>query len=469
MTHASLQSVLDLADTPLSYLRSSKATRRDNRIWQPKLIMPQVPYEFTDWEHEQRAWRESVALFDQSHHMQAVIISGPDAKKFLSHMACNNLANANPGRAFQIVCVAPDGRLVGDGILLQLEENTFAATGPFILNWLAYHAQVLDFEVTSHIDGRSPVYANGFDHSRPECRYQLQGPRAWALLEKLNGGVIADVPFFHLTEISVAGHRMKALRHGMAGTPGLEIWGDWNAREVIRDAILKVGEEFGIAEVGAAAYITSAVESGWVQGVLPAIYTAEHLRAYREWMPADDLEGLIRITGSQKRDRLEDYYRTPFDLGYGRLVHFDHEFVGRDALRERASGPKLQKVTLAWDPDDTANLFREMLTPGGRNVKFLHLPTMSDKIDLQYFELTAQGRSIGTAHSTAYLATERTMLTLSLVDEAVQIGNEVLLHWGEAGGGFSGHQSETTDTIPIRTTVSPAPYSRVAREEYRKN
>ena len=463
-----LQSMIESADSPLSYLRSSKTHRHGNRDWDPKLIMPQVPYEFTDWEREQIAWRDTVALLDQSHHMQAVTISGPDSKKFLAHMACNNLANAHPGRAFQIICASPDGYLVGDGILLQQDENTFSAVGPYLLNWLSYHAETLGFDVTATVDSRSPVYANGHGNIRPDCRYQIQGPNAWALIEKLNGGPVTDVPFFHLTEITVAGHRMKGLRHGMAGAPGLEIWGSWEARDEIRGTILEMGEEFGIVEIGAAAYVSSAVESGWVHTVLPAIYSGEDLRAYREWMPSDEVEGLIRLTGSQERDRVEDYYRTPFDLGYGRLIHLDHEFIGRDALRARASEAKLQKVTLAWDPEDTAELFKETLMPEGRNVKVLHLPTMSDKLDMQYFRVTANGREVGTGHSSAYLAGERAMLTLSLLDESVQIGDEVLLHWGESGGGFGSYVTPATDIDPIRTTVSPAPYSRVAREEYRK-
>ncbi|NLR97351.1 aminomethyl transferase family protein [Rhizobium sp. P38BS-XIX] len=469
MTKKSLQRQIDAAGTPLEYLRSNKAHRHSNRDWDPKLIVPQVPYEFTDWEREQRAWRDGVALLDQSHHMQAVIISGPDAKRFLSHMACNNLANANPSRAFQIICVAPNGYMVGDGILLQLEENKFSAIGPFILNWLAYHAEILDFDVTASIDPRSPVYANGYANTRPDCRYQIQGPKAWALIEKLNGGKVEDVSFFNVTEINVAGYRMRGLRHGMAGTPGLEIWGPWEARDKIRGTILEAGEEFGILEVGAAAYLSSAIESGWLQSVLPAIYTDNDLRAYREWVPGDHLEGLTRVTGSQKRATLEEYYRTPQDIGYGRFVHMDHEFVGRDALRALIDRPKLQKVTLAWDQDDAANLFKEMLMPEGKDVRFLHLPVMCDKIDIQYFSVTSGGKEVGTAHYTSYLATERALLTLSLVDESLKIGDEVTLHWGEAGGGFGNHMTPSTDIVPIRAIVSPAPYSRVAREDYRKN
>jgi len=260
---------------------------------------------------------------------------------------------------------------------------------------------------------------------------------------------------------------MRALRHGMAGSAGLEIWGPWEKRGLIRDTILREGEEFGIVEVGAAAYCSSGIESGWIQAVLPDVYTSEATKKYREWLGVDDLEALIRLTGSQSRPSPEGYYRTPHDLGYGRFVHFDHEFVGRDALKAKADAPVLQKVTLAWDPEDAGRLVKEMLLPEGGNVKMLHLPVVHDKIDVNYDRLTFEGKEVGTAHYTAYLATERAMLTLALVDEKLKIGDEVSLTWGELGGGWDGFETRKDDPFEIRAIVSPAPYSRVAREEYR--
>lgn len=467
MSFNNLQGLIENAGDPLTFLRSTKYHRREDPSFTPPLIIPQIPYEFTGWEREQNAWREAVALMDQSHHMHASIVSGPDAKAFLSYLACNNLANSNPSRAFQIICAGPDGNMIGDGILFQTAESEFSAVGPFLVNWLAYHAAILDFDVEVSTDARSPVYANGHANSRPECRYQIQGPHAWALIEKLNRGPIVDVPFFHVTSMEIDGIRMGALRHGMAGTPGLEIWGPWERRDHIRDTILKEGEEFGIVEVGAAAYCSSGIESGWLQGVLPAIYSSDETKAYRERLKPNDLEALVRLTGSQDRPLADDFYRTPFDIGYGRFIHFDHEFIGRDALLQRSKEPSLQKVTLAWHPEDAGRLLQQMTDPDGHDIKMLHLPVVNDKLEFNYTKMTHGGREAGTAHYTAYLATERAMLTLSLVDADLKMGDEVTIHWGEIGGGLPQFQTPATDSFSIRAVVSPAPYSRVAREEYR--
>ena len=49
-------------------------------------VYPVVAPEFTNWRDEQRAWRETCVLFDQSHHMVNLFVEGPDTLKLLSHL-----------------------------------------------------------------------------------------------------------------------------------------------------------------------------------------------------------------------------------------------------------------------------------------------------------------------------------------------------------------------------------------------
>ena len=59
------------------------------------------------------------------------------------------------------------------------------------------------------------------------------------------------------------------------------------------------------------------------------------------------------------------------------------------------------------------------------------------------------------------------MLTLAMLDvEHSEPGTEVIFVWGEEGGGSSKPTVESHTQIEIRATVHPAPYSKVAREEY---
>ena len=407
----SLEDLIHHAGGALPLLRASKYHRRDAPPeYQPQQIIPVIPQEFSLWERETRSWRDGVALFDQTHHMAGLFVKGPDAKRLLSDFAVNDFSTSRPGVARQIVCVNDEGDLIGDGIVFHLEDDLFSIFGAgFVATWLKYQSETGDYSLDAWFDIKAPVYPNGYGYERPDCRYQIQGPLAGVLIEKLNGGPLGDVKFFHMTEITIGGHRCRALRHGMAGAAGLEIWGPYAHRDAIRDAIIDAGAEFGLELVGGMAYLLGAIESGWYQAALPAIYTSDHMRPYRQWLPANKGEGMIRLSGSLASPRVEDYYRTPFDLDYGKLVNYEHEFVGRDALRRRREEPSLTKVTLQWNREDAAALFAEMLTPGGRDVRFLHLPAMCDKLDKHYDTLSLDGREVGNSAYTAYTANERSI------------------------------------------------------------
>jgi vanillate/3-O-methylgallate O-demethylase len=473
VTTRTLEDLISDAGGPLNLLRAHTYDRADIRPdSSPPLIVPQVPQEFSLWEREARGWRESVTLFDQTHHMTGVFLEGPDAQQLLTTLACNDLSRSKPNSAHQLICVNEDGQLIGDNIVFHLEENLFSIYGvPFALDWVKFHAETGGYDVTSRYDDRSPVYPNGHATTRPDFRYQIQGPLAGALIEKLNGGPVGDVKFFYMTEIAIAGIRCRALRHGMAGAIGLEIWGPWEQRDLVRDTIIEAGREFDLRLAGGMSYLITAIESGWYQMTLPAIYTGASTAGYRKWLPADSMEGILRLTGSLRHARAEDYYRTPYDLGYGRFVGTDHDYTGKDALAAiRESGqPALNKVTLQWNPEDTAGLLTEMLTPGGKDVRALHLPCMADKLAVHYDRITADGTGIaGNSAYTTYTPNERAVLSLALVDPSVQIGDEIIIHWGEAGGGYGDSIVPATDIVEIRAVVSPAPYARVAREDYRK-
>ena len=60
MTPKNLQEVLDAAGNTVELLRNSQIGA---------YIYPVVPYEFSNWRREQRAWQNTAVLFDQSHHM----------------------------------------------------------------------------------------------------------------------------------------------------------------------------------------------------------------------------------------------------------------------------------------------------------------------------------------------------------------------------------------------------------------
>jgi len=456
MTNQSLEDVLQTVENTAEMLRNSQIGA---------YVYPVVPPEFTNWRDEQRAWRKTCVLYDQSHHMVDIFVEGPDALEMLSNLTVNSFKSFTVNKAKQFVPCSFDGYVIGDGILFYLEENklVFVGRAP-TANWIQFHAETGGYDVTVVYDDRSPSRPMGKPVTRINYRYQIQGPNAEQLIEKLNGGPFPDIKFFNMDTINIAGRKVRALRHGMAGAPGLEIWGPYEEGEEIRAAILEAGKEFGLVQVGSRAYATNTLESGWIPSPLPAVYTGEKMKAYREWLPASSYEATGSIGGSFYSNNIEDYYLTPYDLGYGHIVSFDHDFIGREALEKMASQPQRKKVTLAWNSDDVLQVIRSMFEPGDI-YKYIDLP-LSNYTSATYDRIMSNGKMIGFSMFSGYSYNERTMLSLGVVDSDIEIGAEVTLVWGEEDGGSQKTTVERHRQIEIRAIVSPAPYSKVAREGY---
>ncbi len=456
MSQKSLEDLLKTVN-PVEMLRNSRIGA---------YVYPVVPSEFSNWRDEQRAWRDSCVLFDQSHHMVDIYVEGPDAFKMLSYLTINSFKNFKVDRAKQFIPCSYSGHVLGDGILFYLAENKFVFVGRApTANWLEFHGEKGGFDVSIEKDDRSPSRPMGKPVVRKSYRFQIQGPKAWQLIEKLNGGSVPDIKFFHMDRINIAGRQVRALRHGMAGAPGLEIWGPYEEGEEIRAAIVEAGTEFDLYQVGSRAYPSNTLESGWIPSPLPAVYTDERMKPYREWLSASSYEASGSLGGSFVSDNIEDYYVNPYELGYGPFVKFDHDFIGREALEKIAAKPHRHKVTFAWNADDVAKVFRSMLNPGEDGYKFIDWP-LSNYASANYDQVLANGKPAGFSMFTGYSFNEKSMLSLGTVDPDIKVGNEVKIVWGEPNGGSRKSTVERHKQLEIRAIVSPVPYSTVAREEY---
>jgi vanillate/3-O-methylgallate O-demethylase len=251
----------------------------------------------------------------------------------------------------------------------------------------------------------------------------------------------------------------------MSGAPGLEIWGPYAEQEEIRAAILEAGKEFGLIPVGSRAYPSNTLESGWIPSPLPAIYTGDKLKAYREWLGVDSYEATGAIGGSFVSDKIEDYYLNPWELGYGPFVKFDHDFHGREALEAIDPATQRKKVTLAWNPDDMKKIVGSLFDPEGEQYKFFDLP-LANYANSNYDRVVdAGGNTVGLSMFTGYSYNEKAALSLGTIDHEIPVGTELKVVWGE-GPNTSKTTVEPHKQIEVRAVVSPVPYSKVARETY---
>jgi glycine cleavage system aminomethyltransferase T len=456
MADRSLEDLLGTVESPVELLRNSQAGPN---------VYPGVPAEYTNWRDEQLAWQTTCVLFNQSYHMADLAVSGPDAGKLLSGLAVNSFEGFTVDKAKHFVPCTPDGYVIGDVILFHLAENTFNLVGRApALNWITYHAETGGHDVKVELDQRWALRTDG---RRKSYRFQVQGPNAMAVIERALGASPPELRFFNLTTVTIAGKQVQALRHGMVGQPGWELFGPWEDEPAVHEALLAAGEELGMRQAGGRAYSSNTLESGWIPSPLPAVYSGESLKAYREWLPAAGYEGSASIGGSFASAAIQDYYFTPWDLGYGSYVKFDHDFVGREALEELASGEHRQKVTLALDDDDVTATIGTMFGPAGERAKFMDWPSAVYAMH-PFDRVTADGETVGVSTWVGYSANEGKMLTLAVLEpEYAEPGTEVTFVWGEEAGGSAKPTVERHVQTEIRAVVSPVPYTEVVRRSYR--
>ena len=452
-----MQSLDDILKTakPVDLLRNSQIG---------PYAFPVVRSEFTNWRDEQRSWRHTCALFDQSHHMTDLYIEGPDALALLSSLGVNSFKGFKVNQAKQFIACNHDGYVIGDAILFYLDNDRLSLVGrPPAANWVEYNAQLGTFNVTTERDERSAVKQG----QRKTYRFQVQGPHAAKVMEAATGAPTPDIRFFSMGAFTIGGRQVRALRHGMVGQPGWELFGPWDDAEAVRDGILTAGREFGIRQVGSRTYPTSCLESGWIPSPLPAIYTGESLRKYREWLKPTSYEAMASLGGSFVSTDIADYYLTPWDLGYGGFVKFDHDFVGRAALEKLAGNPSRSKVTLVWNGADVERAFGSLFSDSRTIAKYIDLP-LANYATLPYDRVMSGNTPVGLSTYTGYNFNERAMLSLAIVENAhSKPGTEVTVVWGEEDGGTTKPTVERHVQARIRATVQPAPISEVARVAYR--
>jgi vanillate/3-O-methylgallate O-demethylase len=269
-----------------------------------------------------------------------------------------------------------------------------------------------------------------------------------------------------MSTMNVGGRQVRTLRHGMAGAPGLELWGPYESYDEVRETILEAGKDLGLEHVGSRAYSSNTLESGWIPSPLPAIYSGEELRAYREWLPAAGYEAVNALAGSFVSDDIDDYYLNPFELGYGHMVKLDHDFHGRDALEQIDPETQRKKVTLAWNNEDVTDIFASVFAPEGEGYMPFDIPNANYGSSNFDSVLDDHDNVVGLSLFTGYSANEKRALSLATVDPAIEVGTELRVVWGEPDGG-----SRKTTVLPhrqkeVRVIVSPVPYSEVARTSY---
>ncbi|WP_460942289.1 hypothetical protein [Okibacterium endophyticum] len=392
--------------------------------------------EYTDWRDEQMSWKNTCYVGDWS-FLWDIAFEGPDVLRLFSDLSINGFDDFAIGRAKHVVQCSPEGKVIGDGILMRLGETSFRAQGIPALHsaWTASKGGY-DLEWT------------------PIDTFQLQvsGPTALAVCQAVTGESLVGTRFMHFAPTRIADVPVFALRQGMAGEIGFEFHGPGEHREAVIAAILEAGESHGIRRLGSRTVMINHLEAAFPTGgwhYLKDSYS-ESIADSGAWLRERfDLFGLVpAIRGSFESDDVSDYLEGPVALGWGRSIRLDHDFVGREAVERELADPQRVRVTLEFDPEDVvdvyASMFRDEQPYAGIDIPH------NERWIMHADAVLADGDAvIGISGTPGYSLSFRRVLTLAFVHPSyAEPGTRLRVRWGDPG-------SRQKD---IGVTVRPAPY-----------
>jgi glycine cleavage system aminomethyltransferase T len=404
-----------------------------------------VPFEFTDWWDECLSWHENCYLHGGLNPTPTYRVKGPEALKFFSDICVNTFAGFPIGMGKHAIMANEQGLDTTDGVLLRLGEDDF------VTYWM--------WPYVEYALKKGGYDAQGESLTGTVFLYQLGGPRALEVIEAATGQDLHDVKFMRSCDTSIDGRKVMVLRMGMAGSLAYEVHGKVEDALAVYAALLKAGAPFGITEIGRHAYRNTHTENGFPQIGIHHLFAAD--QGFMEFFAQADVNGsrALRLTGSMG----PDYWprlRNIVELGWSRMIKFDHDFVGREALEKEVANPRRQMVSLVWNADDILDVYRSYLEPGEPCAFMEWAEDFSysrGSDDYHADQVLKDGRLVGISSGRIYSPYYRKMISLCSIDTPLsELGTEVTVLWGEPGK----RQKE------IRAVVSRFPYLDENRNEH---
>jgi sarcosine oxidase subunit alpha len=201
-------------------------------------------YDYGDPQGEALAVHGAAGLIDVS-TLGKLIVRGPDAGAFLDRLYPNRFSNLAPGRVRYGVLTSDAGRIMDDGTVCRLDEESFYVTttssgAGAVEQWFAWWLADWGMRVTLT------------DVTQGLAAVNLAGPRAREIMGRLTDLDCANEAFAYLDgrRARVAGAPALVLRIGFVGEVGYELHFPSAYGQDVWDAILAAGAELGIRPFG---------------------------------------------------------------------------------------------------------------------------------------------------------------------------------------------------------------------------
>jgi sarcosine oxidase subunit alpha len=202
------------------------------------------PHSYGDPEGEAKSVHDSVGVIDVS-TLGKMIVRGPDAAEFLERLYPNRFGDMKPMRIRYGVLNSDAGRIMDDGTIARLDDETFYVTttstgAGAVLEWFEWWNAVwgMDVEIVNVTGALAAV--------------NVAGPRSRAVMRSLTGIDLSNegLSYLDARDAQVAGVPSLILRIGFVGELGYELHFPSPYGEHVWNAILQAGHEFGIRPFG---------------------------------------------------------------------------------------------------------------------------------------------------------------------------------------------------------------------------
>jgi aminomethyltransferase len=303
-----------------------------------------------DHTQEYFAIRTACAVFDMS-PIPKYHIHGRDAVRFLNRVLTQEVSRCEIDQALYTPWCDDDGKILDDGILTRLDEQSFRLTsGDPWLYWLEDNS--LGLEVSIEDVTELGILA-------------LQGPFSRDLLKTLTNSDLDHLRYFRLLKTDLAGIQVDVSRTGYTGDLGYEIWVEPHLALQLWDSLFEAGEAYGLMPFGDFALEMTRIEAGLLLA---------------------DVDFY-----SSKKVVYEFEKSSPLELGLGWTVKLDKDyFIGQKALqREHIQGSAWGTRGLEVDLISLENIFADFGMP-------LYLPSEAWNEAVPVY---SGGRQIGKATS----------------------------------------------------------------------
>ena len=334
----------------------------------PYPVMYKNVYKYDDMKRsEHMAVRKSVGWYLWTH--QLIEVSGVDAAAYLDYIYPKNIGNLEIGRARYTTMLDQDGQIIDDVVVFRMDEAKFWISTLFKRDLIAW--------LEKHKGEREVTWA---DITQQWEMYAVQGPRSLELVNALVKTPVSDQKYFEIRGNEIDGIPVYIHRAGYTGEKlGFEIYYPKDAAPEQEKKLRALAQTLGGREV------TEFQILAWTLPCEAGFYYMRDLR-----------------------------HTNPFEVGLEKGIHWEKEFLGKEALLKiRQTGTVREVVGFTVADTDI-------------HIKGRNLGSEGEKVFVD-------GEEIGRVMKITYsYVREINIGTIICKKGSLQYGDKILLHGHEA-------------------------------------